>query len=156
MSLSASTLSRLEYQHLTIRDLIGNTPENDLRRNVHPGKWSAFENIAHLAAYQPIFQLRLERMQAENDPEFERYVAADDPQFATALTRSLGELLIDIDEKRSILIAELKGMDDQTLARTGLHPRYGRFAISDWTEFFLLHEAHHLYTIFMLVRDLQG
>ena len=154
MSLSLSALSRLEFQHQTIRDLIRNIPEETLRRRIHPDKWSAFENIAHLAAYQPIFLQRLERMQNESDPQFDRYVADLDPQFASTIENPLEQLLADIDDKRARLIARLKGMDTVTLDRMGIHPKYGRFAIKEWTEFFLLHEAHHLYTIFMLVQDL--
>ena len=153
MSLSLSALSRLEFQHQTIRDLIRNTPEETLRRRIHPDKWSAFENIAHLAAYQPIFLQRLERMQNETEPEFGRYVAEQDPLFPDTLKRSLGQLLTDIDDKRALLISKLKNMDAPTLDRMGIHPKYGRFAIKEWTEFFLLHEAHHLYTIFMLVQE---
>ena len=37
---------------------------------------------------------------------------------------------------------------DETYSRTdSLHPRFGLLTVVDWTEFFLLHEAHHLYTM---------
>lgn len=153
MPLSASILSRLEYQYLSIRELIGDTPEDILRCRIHPDKWSAFENIAHLAAYQPMFLRRLQRMQEESDPEFSRYVAEQDPLFPPMLGKSLDQLLVDIDEKRTTLIIELTTMDDETLERFGIHPKYGRFPIKKWADFFLLHEAHHLYAIFMLVQD---
>jgi hypothetical protein len=155
MPLSASALSRLEFQHQTIRELIRNTTEPDLHRRVQPDKWSAFENIAHLAAYQPMFLARLKKMQEETDPEFSRYVAEQDPNFPPTLAMTLAQVLTDIDQQRTTLITTLTAMDDTTLARNGIHPKYGRFAIREWVEFFLLHEAHHLYTIFMLVRDLQ-
>jgi len=154
MSLSASASSRLEFQHQTIRELIRNIPEEILRTRLNPDKWSAFENIAHLAAYQPIFLQRLERMRSESDPEFSRYVAEQDPFFPLMLEKTLAQVLAAIDEKRQEIITELKGMDTSTLARTGIHPKYGRFSIREWTEFFLLHEAHHMYALFMLVQDL--
>ena len=153
MSLSPSAISRLEFQHQTIHDLIRDLPEEALRRNITPGKWSAFENIAHLTAYQPVFIRRLQRMQEEPAPLFQRYVASEDPVFAPTLEKDLGQLLADIDIQRSRIIAILKPMDDATLARTGIHPKYGHFSIREWTEFFLLHEAHHLYTIFMIVHN---
>jgi hypothetical protein len=155
MSLSASALSRLEFQHQTIRELIRNTTEERLRHRVQPDKWSAFENIAHLAAYQPIFLARLKKMQEETAPEFSRYIADQDPNFPAALTKTSDQLLTDIDEQRTAIITMLTAMDGTTLARQGIHPKYGRFAIREWVEFFLLHEAHHLYAIFMLVQDLQ-
>jgi uncharacterized damage-inducible protein DinB len=154
MSLSPSALSRLEFQHQTIRELIANIPEEALRRRSQPDKWSVFENIAHLAAYQSMFLQRLRRMQEEDSPGFNRYVAEQDPLFPLTLEKTLTQILTDIDEKRNILLAKLKGMDETALERTGSHPKHGRFSIIVWTEFFLLHEAHHLYTIFALVRDL--
>ncbi|MGH7237346.1 MAG: DinB family protein, partial [Candidatus Saccharimonadales bacterium] len=39
------------------------------------------------------------------------------------------------------------------LERMGIHPKYGKLTVLDWTEFFLLHEAHHLYTIFQLAHS---
>ena len=155
MPLSASALSRLEFQHQTIRELIRNTTEPDLRRRVQPDKWSAFENIAHLAAYQPIFLARLKKMQEETDPEFSRYVAEQDSNFPLTLAKTLEQVLTDIDQQRTTIITTLAAMDDTTLARNGIHPKYGRFSIKEWAEFFMLHEAHHMYAIFMLVQDLQ-
>lgn len=155
MPLSPSALSRLEFQHQTIRELIRNTTEPDLRRRIQPDKWSAFENIAHLAAYQPIFLARLKRMQEETDPEFSRYVAEQDPNFPPTLAKTLEQVLTEIDQQRTTIITTLAAMDDTTLAKNGIHPKYGRFPIKEWAEFFLLHEAHHMYAIFMLVQDLQ-
>lgn len=153
MPLSASILARLQFQHQTIQELIAGLPEDTLRRRVNPDKWSAFENIAHLAAYQPVFIRRLERMRNEACPEFERYVAEKDPLFPPYLDRSLSSLLTDIYEKRAFIFSELTGMSDEMLGKKGLHPRYGLFTIGQWADFFLLHEAHHLYTIFMLASD---
>ena len=152
MSLSPSALSRLEFQHQTIRELISNTTEENLHRRIQPDKWSAFENIAHLAAYQPVFIARLKKMLEETNPEFSRYIADQDPNFPAALTKTSDQLLTDIDEQRTTILTMLTAMDETTLARRGVHPKYGRFAVREWVEFFLLHEAHHMYAIFMLVR----
>jgi len=53
-----------------------------------------------------------------------------------------------------VIFSKLQGMGEDDLRRVGHHPRYGMLDVRQWTEFFLLHEAHHLYTIFMLVREL--
>jgi hypothetical protein len=155
MPLSASILARLHHQHETIAELTGAMPEQQLRKRIDPAKWSALENIAHLACYQPIFLHRLQRMQDENNPFFPRYTAESDPAFPGYVEQSLGRLLSTIGADRRTLIGLLEGLDDATLQRTGQHARYGQFALSQWVEFFLLHEAHHLYTIFMLVQDLR-
>lgn len=155
MTLSASIRTRLRYQHQTIRELIGDLTERQLKQRINPEKWSAFEHIAHLTCYHPVYLHRLERMQKEHTPSFERYVAERDPAFPAYLQQPLSELLAGIDTRRSELIAELEGMSEAVLHRTAMHPKYGLLTIPKWTEFFLLHEAHHLYTLFMLVQELQ-
>ncbi|HXB91441.1 MAG TPA: DinB family protein [Puia sp.] len=155
MPLSASVLARLQYQHQTIDELITGLSEEELRRRIYPDKWSAFENIAHLAAYQPVFFERLVRMQQDTAPAFERYVAENDPLFPGYVDRTLEQLLRDIRKERSRILSELEGMSEATLQRTGRHPKFGLFPLATWTEFFLLHEAHHLFTIFPLVQELR-
>lgn len=152
MPLSSSIAKRLEYQHLTIREIIGGLPDSTLRREVNPGKWSAHANIAHLASYQPVFLKRLDRIGREHAPAFDRYVAEDDPIFSASLNRSITSLLDQIAADRARIIAVLETGGETFLTRTATHPRFGLLTVIDWTEFFLLHEAHHLYTIFSLVR----
>lgn len=142
----------MEFQHGTIRELIGDSTEQRLRQRSDPDKWSAYENVAHLATYQPVFIERLHRMQKEDSPVFSRYRADDDPRFAIYLQLPLPLLLIDIDERRTDLRLKLEGMNEDELSRTGVHPVFGKMDNTGWTEFFLLHEAHHLYTIFRLMQ----
>lgn len=129
--------------------------EQRLRQTVQPGKWSAFDNIAHLACYQSVFLIRLEKIQQGSSPVFERYVADSDPGFPDYQRMSLADLLTGIDARRSVILSKLLGMGEDELRRVGQHPRYGSLDVLQWTEFFLLHEAHHLYTIFMLVQELR-
>ena len=156
MTFSKSMLSRLQYQHETIGELIAGLTEERLRRRINPDKWSAFENIAHLAAYQPVFISRLEKILQGPSPTFDRYVGENDPLFPAALERSLPDLLMDIQGRRAGIIDLLTGMDKTALKNTGRHPRYGLLTVTQWTEFFLLHEAHHLFTLFILVQELHS
>ena len=147
--------ARLMYQHMTIRDLTAGLPVETLQRRILPEKWSVFEYVAHLAAYQPIFIHRLERLSLEPSPVFERYVAEKDPAFPSYLEKSFQELTGNIDDGRTVILSRLEDGGEALLVKTGLHPRYGLLTGREWTEFFLLHEAHHLYTIFMLIQDLR-
>ena len=157
MPLSASILTRLRHQHEAIPELIGDLTEEELKRRVNPDKWSAFEHIAHLAAYQPMFIGRLERLASEPTPSFERYVAENDPQFADCVNTPLNKLLERISISATQITTKLTGaFNDAGLLRTGLHPRYGQLTVMQWTQFYLLHEAHHLFTIFMLTQDLRA
>jgi DinB superfamily len=184
MPLSVSIRTRLRHQQETISELIANLSEDQLKQRINPDKWSAFEHIAHLAAYQPVFIGRLERIRESNEaqgkqsgeggmhpnqseawegpPAFGRYVAEKDPLFPVYLEKTVPELLADIAFNRDRIAAIFVGVDDEGLSdgidllRTGRHPKYGLLTTVQWTEFFLLHEAHHLFTIFMLVQDLRN
>ena len=145
--------ARLQHQHHTIRELIGDLPDSALRQPVHPGKWSALANIAHLAAYQPVFIARLERIGREPSPAFERYVAENDPLFPGYLDRSSASLLDQIAADRGRILACLNDGGEALLTKTASHLRFGPLTTIDWTEFFLLHEAHHLYTLFALLHS---
>jgi hypothetical protein len=152
MILSESILTRLRYQHKTIGELIDGIPEDQIRFRPDPAKWSVFENIAHLACYQPVFLDRIDKILAGSSPSFTRYTAEQDPSFPTYLEMPLSGLLADLEKKRHRILQQLSAMGERQLALTGIHPRFGLLTLTSWTEFFLLHEAHHLYTIFILVR----
>jgi hypothetical protein len=154
MSLSASMRTRLQYQHETISTLIAGFTEEQLRQRKIPDKWSVFENIAHLAAYQPVFVNRIDRIKREQDPAFERYLAEEDPLFPAYVDKGLEELFRILVMDRSTINRKLAGLDDAILRRTGLHPKFGLLTLDRWIEFFLLHEAHHLFTMFKGVQEL--
>jgi hypothetical protein len=153
MSLSASVCSRLQHQHETISELVNGFSEEQLRQRIHNDKWSAFEQVAHLVSYQPVFLQRMQIIQQENDPLFERYVADNDPAFIASCKRSLTELFDDLKAERTKITNHLMTLTDSAVSKTGRHPKYGLLTIAEWTEFFLLHEAHHLFSIFMLTRS---
>ena len=94
--------------------------EAQIRQRPPTGKWSIFENMARLGRYQAVFLDRIQRIIAEETPRFSRYAADDDPAFVDWRNLSF------------------------------LTPLYGPMTIEGWTEFVLLHEAHHLLTTLRL------
>ena len=150
MELSASALSRLAYQHLTISELVYEVSETMMYYQPAPGKWSIHDNIAHLARYNTIFQDRIQTMLKIDNPEFDRYAAEGDKEFPAWQARSTKSLLDSIALERKIISTMASSMSPEQLARTGMHPRFGQLSITGWLEFFLLHEAHHIFTIFQL------
>ena len=83
------------------------------------------------------------------------HVWKQDPAFPSYLEKSYEGLLGNIDDRRTVILSRLEEGGEALLTKTGLHPRYGLLTGREWTEFFLLHEAHHLFTIFMVVQDLR-
>jgi hypothetical protein len=152
MSLSASVRSRLQHQHETVHELLQGFAEQQLKQRIQQDKWSVFEQVAHLVSYQPVCMQRLQRMQQEHNPAFDRYVADNDPAFLECCKESLNDLLRNLQTQRLTILNHLMTLPAASLTRTGRHPKYGEMTIVDWTEFFLLHEAHHLFSIFMLIR----
>jgi hypothetical protein len=155
MLLSKVTLDRLKTQHEVIDLLISGLSEEELRYRPIPDKWSVHENIAHLACYQPRVITRTEKILVEDNPAFDSYIPETDPNFSQFLTMSVEELLANLKSNRIELVKLVCSLNDEQLKRTGTHSKFGKMNIIEWTEFFLLHEAHHIYTIFKLIRSIK-
>ena len=148
----ASTLaSRLSGQLAGFLALVGDLEPETLERRPDPGKWSAHENLAHLARHHQVMLARLESILREDQPLLERYRAEDDPQWPAWARVPPGENLSRLKDLRSDLVAVVRTLSAADLARTGLHPAFGEMSVPAWVEFFLLHEAHHLYRVLVLV-----
>ena len=156
MSLPQTTLERLKTQHEVIEVLISGLSDEELRLRPIPDKWSVHENIAHLTCYQPRVLARTKKILSEDIPSFESYIPEEDPNFSQFLSISVEELLTHLESIRIELVKLVSNLGDEQLKRTGTHSKFGKMNILEWTEFFLLHEAHHIYTIFKLVRGLKN
>ena len=156
MPFSASIQVRLQHQHETLPELVQECTEEQLKQPVIAGKWSAFEQVVHLVTYQPVFLQRIQKTETGVNPAFERYVADNDPAFSESCNKTLTGLLQQLEMQRNTIIRHLFSIPENKLRYTARHPIYGEMAITGWTEFFLLHEAHHLFNIFMLVHRLRA
>jgi len=155
MALSTSITTRLEYQHKSLLDIIEGLSDQQIRWQITPGKWSVFENIVHLATYQHAFLKRLDQILNEENPQFARYTAESDPLFYFNCSKVTREIMQDLITTRREMIAKIFSLKDDELRRTGIHLAFGKMTLVMWLNFFLLHEAHHLFTIFKLVPELR-
>lgn len=155
MLLTKPTLDRLKTQHEVIGILISGLNESELIHRPIPDKWSVKENIVHLTCYQPRVISRINKILAEDNPTFAGYVPEEDPEFSKFLSMRVDELLAHQKEKRLGIVNLISNLTEEQLKRTGSHSKFGRMNILEWTEFFLLHEAHHIYTIFKLIRSIK-
>jgi len=149
MTLYKSLPDRLRNQHEAIGNIIIG---KDARLNFHAekNKWSIHDNIAHLAKYQPMFMGRMNTILKEENPFFDRYRAEDDPDFETWRNYKTQDLLKILTADRQTIFDLITSLPDGKLIRMGTHGKFGKLTIIQWTEFFLLHEAHHIFTIFQL------
>ncbi len=155
MQIPSSISTRLQYQHKSLIDMIDGLSEEQVRRQVVPGKWSIFENIVHLQTYQHVFTGRINRILTGNNPAFERYTAEGDPDFLDNCHKSFREIMQDFISMRKEMTAGILHFPESDYGKTGIHPVYGQLNLLQWLNFFLLHEAHHLFTIFKLSAELR-
>lgn len=148
-----SLTDRLRTQHEALEVIIENIPAEKLVKNQQPGKWSIKDNIAHLAKYQPVFIDRIHRINKGDTPSFESYHAETDTEFPAWQTWDLQTLLERLYEDRKLIISLVDSLSCTQLSCSGTHARFGVLTMMEWTEFFLLHEAHHLFTIFKLAHE---
>lgn len=155
--MTSSTHARLQRCETQLQDFLAaalrGVPEDSLSVKVVPGKWSAHDQLAHLARYHQIFLQRIDSMLAENAPHFPRYRAEDDPEWPAWSGLPTQQVLVRLSSMRAKLMARLRSLSEEVFKKTGVHPKFGAMDLSLWLEFFLVHEAHHLYVVLQLVRS---
>jgi len=153
MSGSAPLAARLDAQFSSWPAVLGDAASAVLDRPGAPGKWCAREHLAHLVRMHGVCAARTRVILARESPLLPPYRAEKDPTWRQWRSLPPGDLLGIAAGRRAGLIAAVGSLSDADLARIGVHANLGPLALSDWLEFFLVHEAHHLYAIFKLVRE---
>jgi len=150
MELYDSLQDRLKTQHEGISMLIDDLTQEQIHHPFVPGKWTIHQNIAHLAKYQTLFIERIKLILETREPVFERYSAEADADFPAWCEWSTEDLLKRLEKDRQFLFTFITQLNSGQLSKTGTHKKFGRLSVIQWTEFFLLHESHHMFTIFQL------
>jgi hypothetical protein len=151
--LSPSAMGRLESQLECLQLILqGATPEA-LDRRPGADKWSARENLAHLARYHQVLLERVELILREVQPALPRYRAEDDPEWPRWQAMSAEEIRLRLGHLRKQLVERIRSLPPEQLTRSGIHSRFGEMSLALWIEFFLVHEGHHLYVILQRVRS---
>lgn len=148
MEIPSSISTRLHYQHKTILDIIDGLTDEQLRKPANPGKWSVFETIVHLQTYQHVFIDRTKQILEGRTPSFDRYSAEGDPLFLDNCCKATREIMQDLLSTRKEMTAEMQAFPAADFNKQGIHPAFGTMNLMQWINFFLLHEAHHLFAIF--------
>ena len=148
-----SQLARLKTQLASVEVLFAGASPARIDRRPASGKWSARENLAHIGRYHEIFLERLRRILAETSPQFARYRAEEDPGWPDWASRPFEEIRNQLAALRLILIDRIASLQASDYARLGIHSGFGEMPLSLWLEFFLLHEAHHLYAALQRLRE---
>ena len=99
------------------------------------------------------FWAEWKKFQHKNNPSFESYVADNEEGFIEWSGKSFDLALADFYSSRETIIKFLESLSDEQLGRVGTHAKFGELTTKEWLHFFLLHEAHHLFTIFKLIHQ---
>jgi hypothetical protein len=150
--LSESTKLRLATQLESVPLVLGERGQDAVSRRPASGKWSTHENLAHLARIHEITLERIRRILSEGRPELPRYKAEDDPEWPQWAALSTEDVLQRLQALRGQLLEVVGKLSAAQLGRVGIHPAVGAMTIPEWIEFFLLHEAHHLYAAMQRAR----
>lgn len=144
---------QLTRQYDYVNELIDGNPESFLIKKHLSDKWSIHEHLAHLGRYQENFEDRINSILEHENPKFTRYEAEDDRLFTQWKTRPTDEIVKLTKNHRKLLCNTIMSLDKNQLERVGVHPKLGELNLVEWAEFFLLHETHHFYAIFWLVKE---
>ena len=140
-------LTRLQTQLEALDRLLSGISDEALTQRPIPGKWSALEHIAHVGRYHEVFLERFERILCEDQPTFTRYRSEDDPGLGAWFALPVSEVFSRLRELRSQLVQRANELEPDNWKRIGIHPAFGPMTLEQWLEFFLVHEAHHVYAV---------
>lgn len=154
MELPEATKVRLKSQYLVINELIDKLTEEQCNTELLKGKWTVRQQLAHLVRYQQVFYERIQTIISSFNVVILPYVAEEDEKFPEVLKMSISELLRKLIKTREVIINFYLRLDSGELVRKGRHTNLGNFSIALWAEFFLLHEAHHIFSIFTITNQL--
>ena len=141
---------KLTNQLTWLLRLLENIDKAFLKKQPILQKWSIHEHLAHLGRYQEIFLERLAVILNGDVPLLERYKAENDPKFYDWCTWTSEEIMEKAILSRKKIIDKILDLTAEQIQEIGIHPKLGRMNVEEWTTFFLLHEAHHIYAIFGL------
>lgn len=145
--LTQSTLLRLETQVEVVPLLLSGATSEAIMARPISSQWSAHENLAHLARHHEVFLVRLHRILGESAPQLGQYRAEEDPAWPEWSSLSIEEVVFRLKDLRGEIISIARGLSPAEARRVGIHPLFGEMSLALLVEFFILHEAHHLYVV---------
>lgn len=140
-------IEQLESGPDCLRDLLGDIPNEMLKKQRRKGKWSMHEHFCHIVQADDMILDRFERFQNEEYPVFEPYL----PDIGTNKVNLL-ELHIEAEMNRFFILRKkmiklLKGFDPLTWQKSASHPEYIRYNPYILLRHTLMHQYFHMYRI---------
>lgn len=138
---------RLAAQLDSLPRLLESVSDDVMKRDGPDGKWSIHANLAHLVRHHQVMLERISGILINDNPLLERYRAETDPEWPSMVARPTEEVMALLRSLRAELLRVVDRLSPAELSRPGTHPLMGVMDLTEWIDFFLLHEAHHLYNV---------
>ncbi|MCA1817332.1 MAG: DinB family protein [Acidobacteria bacterium] len=147
-----NVIERLRGTPARVEELTRGLPPDLLTRR-EGSRWSIQEQVGHL---HDLGWLDLSRFEDFSNAR-ETLTAADmqnrKTHEANHNARPFAELLADFRRERTEFVRRLETLDDETAARTALHPRLKQtMSVADFAFFVAEHDDHHVAAISELIR----
>lgn len=128
---------------------------NDLTRPEAPGKWSVADVVAHLADLELVYAVRIRTILAGAGGDTPLPVLAQNQWVERVHRREpLNELLEQFAFHRRMNLMLVARLNDEELARSGVHPDYGTITIRDAIARIERHDERHFAQIERVKRTL--
>jgi len=106
--------------------------------------WNAVEIMCHLADFERIFFNRARKMLVEDNPRFPKVDQLELVETKRYAEQELEPTWRRWSREREAFINWLEGLDDEALARPGIHPETGDMTILQLAINTVLHDIDHM------------
>ena len=137
-------LKGLRAMPVILRQLVGELPDEAVRRRPEPGEWAIVEVVAHLADTDERTIDRLRRMLAAESPELAAYDQAALAEERGYLSMPLERELARFEALRAEQVALLESLDDSGWGRVGRHSEHGPISVQQLTAHTAGEDMDHL------------
>lgn len=141
-------IERLRGQAEDVERLASGLDEEALARRVIPEKWSLKEIVCHVLRVQQIFEARLDRILAQENPQIVSYAPEGDLEFERLAAQPAAEPLAAFLSDRARLLSRLETLSPGDWHRPARHPEYPHYDVHFQMEYLAHHEAHHIYQMY--------
>ncbi|MBI3665443.1 MAG: DinB family protein [Acidobacteria bacterium] len=140
-----AVLASLERAPSLVREMVEEMPVEWRKKRRRPEKWSLHEHACHLAVAQELFEQRLDRMLAEDNPVLRPYLPHEDDAPDRLLAMNLEAALVEFDARRKRLVERLRRLTPAQWQRPARHAEYARYNVYIMFRHLALHDMLHLY-----------
>lgn len=136
-----------------LEDMTKSLPDEILSYNPG-GSWSVKEHIGHLTDLEELHERRLDEILQGNDKLAAADMTNKKTNEAQHNSRNIKELLDEFRKIRTGFVSRMEELDEETVVRSGLHPRLNQpMRIIDIAYFTSEHDDHHLAVIRRIIKS---